>query len=344
MDDFIQDIIVPAIHGIDTVEIDRSFGMIQTEEDVQIVISQSVDAFFQLHITFPYHIIVFRHFIREYGYVPTLDNIFHLLESTKREMGLQKILRLLLKHSESGFNRLYPRSIDFIDFLYDRDLWGEMEYGIPIVNILIRDYISRKNPEDKVELDQLLKLVIDTHSKLLLRTILQAIFEFELKEHNIHSDTMMEIFEFVIHNGDKSLLNEVYYLFVEYLGMVVSEEQLSHLFELAGKSNNIDILEYLQERRTTSPSQRKRMLDTAFVSAVENTKQKRQRHSPVVKYLLEQPEMNVIPHQAYQASLESPYDNLSDMFYEHNELLYRPGTGKEYKIALDRFNVNLPKL
>lgn len=342
--DFIQDIIVPAIHGIDTDEIDKSFHMIQTEEDIQIVISQSVDAFFQLHITFPYHIIVFRYFIHKYGYVPTLDNIIHLLESMKREMGLQKILRLLLKHSESGFNRLYPRSIDFIDFLYDRDLWGEMEYGIPIVNILIRDYISRKNPDATVELDQFLKLVIARQSKLLLRTILQAIFEFELKKHNIHSDTMMEIFEFVIRKGYKSLLNQVYYLFVEYLGMVVTEEQLSQLFELAGKSNNIGILEYLQERRTTSPSQRKRMLDTAFVSAVENTKQKRQRHSPVVKYLLEQPEMNVIPHQAYQASLESPYDNLSDMFYEHNELLYRPGTGTEYKIALDRFNVNLPKL
>jgi len=344
MDDFfIPNVLAPSIHRNLIEELDNFFNYITDDDVLNEIISESIDVFLRDFITVPSNIPTIEHLISTHGYVPTTDNIFNLLESMELEKGLHNILRLMLTHSESGFNRLYPHSIDFIDrVIYEGDLWGEIPYTLHTVGVLIRDYISRKDPNQKVELDDFFKVVINKQSKYLLKIILQVIYEYELKNHDIQSDTIMEIFEFVIGQRDKSLFNLVYYLFIEYLGIQLTEEQLSKLFELAGKSNNTDILEYLQER--TSPTQRKRMLDAAFVSAIEDTKQKRQRHSPVVKHLLQQPEMNIIPHQAYQASSESPYENLSDMFYQHNELLYRPGTGTEYKIALDRFNVNRSKL
>jgi len=288
------------------------------------------------------HIEVFKYFIDNFGYVPDVDLLENFLELMKQgEDSLIKILELLLKHSSDGF--IMRNEEHFMnEIIYNNE--GTKNFSIKVINILIKDYIQRKiNRNNTPRIDKFIKLALKEKSIRLLETVIEFMFKYNLKNESDES-LVMDVFRFVIEKQNIKLLQNVYYLFIVEIGINLNEEQRIELFDLAGQKDNVKILKYLHdnfiEETTTTGGSKKRYLDTALVSAARSAAPKRRRHLPTIKYLLEQ-NMSIIPHQAYQASSESPYPYLSDMFYQHNELLYRPDSGSEYKIALDRFNARL---
>ena len=285
------------------------------------------------------HIKVFKYFIDNFGYVPDVNLLENFLELMIDEDSLIKILELLLKHSSDGF--IMRNEEEFMnEIIYNNE--GTKNFSINVINILIKDYIQRKiKRENSVQIDKFIKLALKEKSIRLLETVIEFIFEYNLKSDE---SLVMDVFRFIIEKQNVKLLQKVYYLFIVEIGINLNEEQRIELFKLAGQQDNTNVLKYLHDKFIDAASRRnKRYLDTALVSAARSAAPKRRRHLPTIKYLLEQPDMSIIPHQAYQASSESPYPYLSDMFYQHNELLYRPDSGSEYKIALDRFNARLKR-
>ncbi len=289
------------------------------------------------------HIKVFKYFIDNFGYDPDVDLLENFLELMIHEDSLIKILELLLKHSSDGF--IMRNEEEFMnEIIYNNE--GAKNFNINVINILIKDYIQRKinrnidRNMEPIRIDKFIKLALKEKSIRLLETVIEFMFEYNLKSDE---SLVMDVFRFVIEKQNIKLLQNVYYLFIVEIGINLNEEQRIELFDLAGQKDNVKVLKYLHDKfieETTTGDSKKRYLDTALVSAARSAAPKRRRHLPTIKYLLEQ-NMSIIPHQAYQASSESPYPYLSDMFYQHNELLYRPDSGSEYKIAIDRFNARL---
>ena len=331
-----DDFTVPAMLTIKIPIIDYIIAELVHEDFLEQSIEHWMLTFLEYDIK-KKHITVFKYFIDKYGYVPDVDVLITFLEFLDSGDSLLPILELLLQHSEDGF--IMRNEEEFINqIIYNNE--GTKNYSINVINILIKDYIQRKINRDNVQIDKFIKLALKEKSTRLLETVIEFMYEYDLFNESL----AMDVFRFVIEKANVKLLRKVYYLFIQHLGVNLNEEQRIELFDLAGQQDNTKVLKFLHDmfiEDTDTAKRRKHYLDTALVSAARSAAPKRRRHLPTIKYLLEQPEMNIIPHQAYQASSESSYPYLSDMFYQHNELLYRPDSGSEYRVALDRFNARL---